>query len=254
MYRGLRVAVVVPAYNEQRHVERTVRTVPAWVDRIVVVDDASSDGTADRVSSIDDPRVHLVRRPVNGGVGAAILSGYQHAADLGADAVAVMAGDAQMDPAELPALLDPLVEDRADYVKGNRLDHPELWERMPRGRVLGNFALTWLTRYVAGYRSVRDSQCGYTALSRRYILQIDVSRVYPRYGFPNDLLSHLHELEARVVDVPVTPIYGDETSGIRIPLAVFSLSWVLARAFVLRQWRTHVRRGVRALPARGALR
>ncbi|GMV40357.1 MAG: hypothetical protein AMXMBFR64_20730 [Myxococcales bacterium] len=254
MYRGMRVAVVVPAYNEERHVERTVMTVPPWVDLVVVVDDASTDGTAARVEGLRDERVRLHRRAVNGGVGAAILAGYGRAAELGAEAVAVMAGDAQMDPAELPALLDPLADGRADYVKGNRLDHPELWTRMPRARVIGNLALSWITRFVAGYPGIWDSQCGYTAISRSFIVQIDADRLYPRYGFPNDLLAHLRELDARVVDVPVTPIYGDEASGIRLPLAVFSLSWVLARAFALRQWRTHVRRGVRELPARGATR
>lgn len=252
MFRGMRVAVVVPAYNEERHIAHTVCTVPEWVDHVVVVDDASRDATSARVAAIADPRVSLVRRPTNGGVGAAILTGYSRALELGVDAAAVMAGDAQMDPAELPSLLGPLAEERADYVKGNRLDHPELWQRMPRPRVVGNLALTWLTRYASGYRTIRDSQCGYTAIARRSMQRIDAERVYPRYGFPNDLLAHLHELGARVVDVPVTPIYGDENSGIRLPLAVFSLSWVLARSFVLRQWRTHVRRAVRALPAPGA--
>lgn len=249
MYRGMRVAVVVPAYNEERHIERTVRTVPAWVDHVVVVDDASRDATSERVEELGDPRVSLVRRPVNGGVGAAILTGYARALELGADAAAVMAGDAQMDPGELPVLLDPLAAGAADYVKGNRLGHPELWRRMPRSRVVGNLALTWLTRYASGYRTISDSQCGYTALCRAMLLRLDAERVYPRYGFPNDLLAHLRELGARVVDVPVTPIYADETSGIRLHLAVFTLSWVLARSFVLRQWRTHVRRDVRALPA-----
>jgi glycosyltransferase involved in cell wall biosynthesis len=248
MYRGMRVAVVIPAYNEERHIVPTVRSVPAFVDTVIVVDDCSSDRTVERVMPLVCERVQLVLRERNGGVGAAILSGYELAVELEADVAAVMAGDGQMDPAELPSLLDPLAEDQADYVKGNRLWHPELWSRMPRTRVFGNRALSVLTRFSSGYRHVTDSQCGYTALTRRFLAQIDSERVYPRYGFPNDLLAHLKELDARVLDVPVTPIYGDEQSGIRPHLAIFTLTYVLARAFVLRQWRTHVRR-LRALPA-----
>ena len=249
MYRGMRVSVVIPAYNEESHIEATLASVPELVDDVVVVDDCSADGTRDRIEAVRTARVHVVRHERNGGVGASILTGYRLSVELGADVAAVMAGDGQMDPHELPALLDPIAEGTADYVKGNRLGHPELWQRMPRERILGSYALTWLTRFTSGYRDLNDSQCGYTALARPLLERLESGRIYPRYGFPNDLLAHLRELGARVSECPVTPIYGTEQSGIRVPLAVFSLSYVLLRSYVLRQWRTHVRRGLPALPA-----
>lgn len=228
MYRGLRVAVVVPAHNEARLLPVTLAGLPPFVDHVVVVDDASTDGTAQVAA--DRACVEVLRHPQNRGVGGAIVSGYRRALALGADAVVVVGADAQMDPGEMPALLDPLVVGEADYVKGDRLGHPEVRRRMPWVRYLGNHALTVLTRWSSGYGHVRDSQCGYTAITARALARLPLDQLYPRYGFPNDLLAWLGLVGARVVDRPVTPIYGDERSGIRVWRVVLPISLLLLRA------------------------
>lgn len=242
MYRGLSVAVVIPAYNEARLLPRTLRGLPAFVDQIIVVDDASEDQTSAAARAVGSGRLEVLRHAQNGGVGRAILTGYARALALGLDVTVVVGADAQMDPAEMPRLLDPVVEGEADYVKGDRLGHPELLRRMPPVRVVGNFALSYLTRLSTGYWRLRDSQCGYTALSRRALAALSLNEIYPRYGFPNDLLAKLAEVDARVVDRPVTPIYGDERSGIRVLRVLLPISWLLLRGGLRRVWRkTRVR-------------
>jgi glycosyltransferase involved in cell wall biosynthesis len=235
MYRGLTIAVVIPAFNEEHAIASAIRGVPGFVDHIIVVDDASRDATARRAAAMRGGRVEVLRHGANRGVGAAIVSGYRRALRLGLDATAVMAGDGQMDPADLPRLLDPLAEGRADYAKGNRFAHRDLWRTMPRARIAGNLALSLATRWTSGYRHVFDSQCGYTAVTRGALERVDLDRVFPRYGYPNDLLARLHIVGARVVDVPVRPVYGPRwRSGIRLHTVVYPIAFVLARSWLER--------------------
>ncbi len=228
MFDGTRVAVVVPAFNEARLIGRTLGRVPAFVDQIVVVDDGSRDDTAERARSAHDPRVVVIEHATNRGVGAAIASGYRAAFDAGADVAVVMAGDAQMDPSDLPALLGPIVRGEADYAKGDRLSYPRASAQMPLTRFVGNHLLSALTRLATGL-PVRDSQCGYTALSRRAEAHLATPALWPRYGYPNDLLGRAAAAGLRVRDVPVRPVYADEASGIGLQHALFVVPWVLAR-------------------------
>ena len=233
MFRQLHVAVAIPAFNEERAIAAAIASVPAFVDHVVVVDDASTDGTAARARDAGAARgATVIRHDTNRGVGAAIVTGYRAALAAGADVVAVMAGDGQMDPADLPALLDPIADGAADYVKGNRFAHPDVWTAMPPVRIVGNLVLSAATRVTSGYRHVFDSQCGYTAIAAHAIEAIDLDGLFPRYGYPNDLLSRLHVAGMRVADVPVRPIYGPHwKSGINLGTAIHPISWVLLRSW-----------------------
>jgi glycosyltransferase involved in cell wall biosynthesis len=231
MFRQLRTAVVIPAFNERRAIAHTVATVPDFLDHVIVVDDASSDDTAERAREAA-PRAEVIRHPANRGVGASIATGYRRALAVGADVAVVMAGDGQMDPADLPTLLDPIAEGTADYVKGNRFLHPAVWTTMPPSRIVGNLLLSAATRVTSGYHHVFDSQCGYTAIHRRALEQIPLDELFPRYGYPNDLLSRLHVAGVRVTDVPVRPIYGDHwKSGIHLGTALHPIPYVLLRSW-----------------------
>ena len=247
MYRGLRVAVVVPAFNEEEAVANTVRSVPGFVDHVLVIDDASRDATYRRAARSRRRNLEVIRHPRNRGVGAAIATGYQRSLALGADVAAVMAGDGQMDPADLPRLLDPIAEGAADYAKGNRFATPEVLRVMPRMRIAGNVLLSLATRLTSGYWHVFDSQCGYTAASRSALEAISLDGMFPRYGYPNDLLARLQAADLRVVDVPVRPIYGPAWhSGISLGTVVYPISYVLARSWARRL----LVRGTRLLPSR----
>jgi glycosyltransferase involved in cell wall biosynthesis len=231
MYGSLTVAVVVPAFNEADKIVPMVRSIPGFVDRIILVDDGSSDGTAAAAARAGRVGLEILRHPENRGVGRAIASGYSRALELGSAVVAVMAGDAQMHPADLPALLAPIASGDADYAKGNRFGWPGVARTMPPVRLLGNFILSWLTRLVTGCWHVFDSQCGYTAISGCALAALDLNRMVPRYGYPNDLLARLAAGGARVVDVPVRPVYGvGWRSGIRPWTVLYPISFVLLRA------------------------
>lgn len=234
MYRQLRIAVVIPAFNEEAAITDVVANVPSFVDRIVVVDDASRDRTSAH-AKLASAEVVVLRHKSNRGVGAAIVSGYKDAAANGMDVAVVMAGDGQMDPSDLPSLLDPIATGRADYVKGNRFAHRELFLQMPPIRVLGNTLLSVATKFTSGYRHTFDSQCGYTAIRTDTLAKLDLDQVFPRYGYPNDMLAHLHGVRARVVDVPVRPIYGPTwKSGVKWHTAVYPVGFVLLKSWLIR--------------------
>jgi glycosyltransferase involved in cell wall biosynthesis len=238
---GKSVAVVVPAYNEAALIDETLAGIPSFVDRIVVVDDASTDGTGEKARSYADPQIAVISHERNLGVGAAIVTGYRRALAERMDATAVMAGDNQMDPDELESILAPVLAGDVDYAKANRLISGRAWELIPRSRYLGNAVLSLLTKIASGYWHVADSQAGYTAISLSTLDRLDLDRVYTRYGFPNDLLVHLNVINARVRDVPSRPIYNvGERSGIRIRSVVPRISWLLMKGFFWRMREKYV--------------
>lgn len=220
------MAVIVPAYQEERLIGRMLSRLPAFIDRIYVVDDASTDATSERASRREDARVSVLRHSHNRGVGAAIVTGYEQALAEGADLLAVMAGDDQMDPGELPLLLDRVWRGGVDYAKGNRFLHPDA-ARMPRLRRLGSSLLSVLTRSATAL-DVDDCQCGFTVLSSRAARRLPLGELWPRYGYPNDLLGMLAAAGSRVADVPVRPVYADEQSGLRAR-DVVTIALVIAR-------------------------
>ena len=188
-----------------------------------------------------DPRVVLVSHERNRGVGAAIVSGYRRAIEERIDVTCVMAADNQMDPAELESIAEPVACGEVDYAKANRLFTGQAWELIPHSRYLGNAVLSLLTKIASGYWHVADSQAGYTAIALPMLESLDLDRVYPRYGFPNDLLVHLNVWNARVRDVPSRPIYNvGETSGIRLHHVVPRISWLLTKAFFWRMKEKYV--------------
>jgi glycosyltransferase involved in cell wall biosynthesis len=238
---GKRVAVVVPAHDEERLVVETLRGIPELVDRIYVVDDASTDATADRAGAVGDSRVEVIRHEQNLGVGAAIVTGYKRALEEGIDVTCVMAGDNQMDPSELAGLVEPVARGEVEYAKANRLFSGEAWTVIPHTRFLGNAILSLLTKIASGYWHVADSQAGYTAIARDALSRLDLGRLYARYGFPNDVLVHLNVQNARVRDVPSRPIYDvGEQSGIRLRSVVPRISWLLFKGFWWRMAQKYV--------------
>jgi dolichol-phosphate mannosyltransferase len=230
--------VVVPAYEEAPRVGRVIGSMPAFVDRVIVVDDASRDGTARAARASGDARVEVISHARNRGVGAAIATGYARALELTGsdhDAIAVMAGDAQMDPRDLEAVVLPVVRGRAGYVKGDRFAWPDARRRMPLGRWAAGHLLSRLTSRAIG-ASIHDSQCGYTALSRQACALLDRRGLWPGYGYPNDLLGQLARRRVPIAEVPVRPVYADEVSRLR-PRHALRVLWLIGRAWVRRRTR-----------------
>jgi len=234
MYLEKTIAVVVPAYNEEKLIGQTLTSIPDFVDSIIVVDDASSDNTAQivRMMAEENKSVHLIEHEVNEGVGGAIATGYMKARDLKIDVTVVMAGDAQMDPRDLIHIIEPVASGSADYTKGNRLFYGDAWNMIPRYRYLGNSLLSLLTKIASGYWHIADSQSGYTAISLVALQRINLEKIYKSYGVPNDLLIKLNQHDFRVRDVHVRPVYNvGEKSGIRLTRVIPKISWVLFKGF-----------------------
>jgi glycosyltransferase involved in cell wall biosynthesis len=241
MLEGKRVAVVVPAHDEEKLIADTIRSIPDFVDRVIVVDDKSKDGTVAAARALNYERVEVLEHERNLGVGAAILTGYRRAIEERIDVTAVMAADAQMDAGDLETLVAPVARGEVDYAKANRLFTGQAWEVIPRYRYLGNATLSLLTKIASGYWHVADSQSGYTAISLEMLELLDLDRIYPRYGFPNDMLVHLNVWNGRVRDYPSRPIYGvGERSGIRLRKVVPSISWLLVKGFFWRMREKYV--------------
>ncbi|HSQ63169.1 MAG TPA: glycosyltransferase family 2 protein [Polyangiaceae bacterium] len=236
MIEGVNVVVVVPAHRERLRLPRVLETMPAEVDSIVVVDDASDDGTFEVAKRSADPRVVVLRHDANRGVGAAIATGYARAlASPGhaCDAFVVMAGDGQMDGRDLPALVRPIARGEAGYAKGNRFAWPGARSIFPRARWVGGHVFSRLTS-AALSMPVHDSQCGFTAISREACSRIDLGSLWPRFGYPNDLLSLLRAANVRVIEVPVRPVYAGEKSQLHLwHLPV--IAGVVARAWLRRR-------------------
>lgn len=237
MLSNYRIAVVVPAYNEQLLIDRTIASIPHFVDEIIIVDDGSEDETVERVlAQPSDRRISLVQHVSNFGVGAAIATGYQVSLELGCDIAVVMGADAQMDPEDMTSLLWPIMAGEADYVKGNRFAWPAASKMIPPVRFYGGWVLSVLTRAASGYWDIVDSQCGFTAIRRGVLEQLELDQIYPRYGYPNDMLVRLGDLDARLIQCPVRPVYAGERSDLRVWRVLIPISTILLKATVRRLW------------------
>ena len=244
MFENARIGVVVPCYNEELLIGTVIETMPEFVDRIYVIDDLSTDATCAKVRPYveEQPeRITLIAHEVNQGVGGAIATGYKAALAEQMDVTVVMAGDAQMDPDDLPNLITPVVHNECDYAKGNRLFRGDAWHIIPRVRYLGNSVISLLTKVASGYWHVADSQSGYTAIGLEALSRIDWDSMYKRYGQPNDLLVRLNVWSFRVRDVDIRPVYGvGEKSGIKPFRMIPGLSWLLLNLFFYRMLHKYV--------------
>lgn len=238
MYKGETVCVVVPAYNEEKLIGRVVETMPDYVDKIIVVDDKSTDKTAELVHNYagqSNGRIVLIQHSENQGVGGAIVTGYKWARDNKMAVTAVMAGDAQMAPEDLPSLLDPVAAGEVDYAKGNRLFTGNAWQLIPKMRYLGNSYASLLTKVASGYWHVADSQTGYTVINLRALEILDLDGIYKRYGMPNDILVKLNIYNFKVRDIPIKPVYNiGEKSMMKARKIMITLSWLLLKDFLYR--------------------
>ncbi|UYO98723.1 glycosyltransferase family 2 protein [Microbacterium sp. M28] len=240
MYKNAVIAAVVPAYKEERMIGRVIETMPSFVDHIVIVDDCSPDETSAAVKAVDDPRVTLIRHEVNLGVGGAIITAHRAALELGADVNVVMAGDAQMNPAYLPDLLDKVTDEGFGFAKANRFYGPESFRGMPGYRVFGNVVLSFMNKLASGYWNLFDPQNGYTAVRTEELRRVDLDRIAKRYSFENDLLIKLNILQVSATDVPIPAVYGDEVSSIKLRKVIPELLNRLTVGYWSRIWYRYV--------------
>jgi len=250
MYKGKSVCVVIPTHNEAAQIGNVIETMPEYVDCVIIVNDASTDETAQIVRACQqkDKRIVMLEHEENQGCGGSLATGYKWAGEKGFDVAVRMDGDGQMNPENLSALLDPVTEELADYAKGNRLFTGEAYKKIPKIRYFGNAFLSLLTKIASGYWHVTDFQSGYTAMNRRVLCAVDWDKMYKRYGQPNDLLIRLNVYDFRVRDVPVEPVYNvGEKSGMKVGKVVFTISWLLTKMFFWRMKEKYIIRNFHPL-------
>ncbi|EGY01607.1 glycosyl transferase, family 2 [Nitrospirillum viridazoti Y2] len=213
----LTVAAVLPCYKAKAHVLGVLSAMPALVSRIYCVDDACPEGTGKHIeASGADPRVQVIYHTANTGVGGAMCTGYEAALADGADIIVKIDSDGQMDPQAVPYLIAPILGGMADYTKGNRFSNIEDVSSMPLTRLVGNAGLSFLTKVSTGYWNIFDPTNGYTAVHARVLERIPLWKLSRRYFFESDLLFRLGTVSARVIDIPMVAIYGDEVSNLKI--------------------------------------
>lgn len=213
-----RIGVVIPCYNVARQIAQVLSEIGPECERVYAVDDCSTDETVAVVqrAAEKDARIALLRRPANGGVGAAVKTGYRQALADGMAVVVKLDGDGQMAPRDIAKLVAPIVEGRADYAKGNRFFSPELLRGMPTVRLAGNALLSFVTKLSSGYWNIFDPTNGYTAISAPVLARLPLEKIADRFFFESDMLFRLYVLYAQVVDVPLPARYGSERSNLHV--------------------------------------
>ena len=287
MINNKTIAVIVTCFNEESQIGQVLETIPDFVDRIIVIDDKSTDSTSGIIKNYADnfsnkgieinsildkikpnnynranmvvqelqkkeivfftpqevynssntDRIVLITHAKNAGKGAGIATGYKWAKDHGIDCVATMDGDGQMDPEELLSLCEPIIFEKIDYVKGNRLIHRSALLVIPKVRFFGNSILSILTKLASGYWHVSDTQTGYTAISNKALNAIKLYDIYKKYGYPNDMLVKLNIAFCTLREVEIKPVYDiGEKSKMKIFKVIPTVSFLLIKSFFKRLW------------------
>lgn len=212
------IAVVIPCYQAKATIRDVLAGIGPEVSAIYCVDDASTDGTAALVTQAmsRDSRIHLIMRPVNGGIGAAMVDGYRAAIADGVHAMVKIDSDGQMNPALIAHFAAPILDGQADYVKGNRFFTIDSVRSMPTLRIVGNAGLSFLTKLSTGYWDLFDPTNGYTAIHADVAAALPLERLHRRYFFESDLLFRLGIARARILELPMVAHYGEETSHLSV--------------------------------------
>ncbi|MGV8025818.1 MAG: glycosyltransferase family 2 protein [Anaerolineaceae bacterium] len=215
------IAVIIPAFNVEKYIGTVINQLPTFIDFIIVVDDCSQDTTTQEVEKIKDKRIHLIRHDKNQGVGGAMLSGYNVAFEFGADIMVKIDGDDQMEPSYIKPLIDPIIDFKADYTKGNRFLHIKELIKMPFIRRIGNLGLSFLTKLASGYWNIFDPTNGYTAIHRDVYELLDKEAIAKDFFFETSMLLQLQKIRILVCDVPIPAKYDDQPSNLSPLMTLF---------------------------------
>jgi dolichol-phosphate mannosyltransferase len=239
-----KIAVVIPCYKVKGKILGVIDGIGPEVTAIICVDDCCPEGSGQFISAnVKDPRVTVVRLEQNRGVGGATVAGYEAALDKQADIAVKLDGDGQMDPLLIPVIVSPIVSGYADYTKGNRFYNIEDVMAMPKLRLFGNAVLSFISKFSSGYWEIADPTNGYTAIHARILEQLPLRKLSQRWFFETDLLFRLNTIGAVVVDIPMTAVYADEKSNLKILNVIPEFMWKHTRNYFKRIFYSYFIRG-----------
>ena len=235
-FRDCNIAAVIPCYRVEREISSVLTSLPSYLTHVIVVDDASPDGTLKLVTHFAerDRRILLIRHEKNEGVGGAMITGFRKALELDAQVVVKIDGDGQMDTTYLPDLILPLLQGRADYSKGNRFRDFEALQAMPLIRRMGNMALAFLSKAATGYWNLFDPTNGFVAINGSVLAMLPLQSIDRSFFFETSMLAHLHLIGAVVKDVPMPARYQGESSNLSVRRTLLEFPWKLFKTFVRR--------------------
>jgi glycosyltransferase involved in cell wall biosynthesis len=228
------ISVVIPCYKVKDKIRDVIKGIPESVKHIIVVDDKCPEQSGDCAAGFGDKRVIVIYHEDNKGVGGAVVTGYKKACELESDIIIKMDGDGQMDSKYIPALIEPLLKDEADYTKGNRFMDFRALKKMPIIRLIGNSMLSFLLKIASGYWNIVDPTNGYMAIHRKTLDKLELGKLSENYFFESDMLINLNIINAVVRDVPMPAMYGDETSSLKVSRILFQFPLKLLRGFIKR--------------------
>jgi glycosyltransferase involved in cell wall biosynthesis len=230
------IAVVIPTYKANLHLRQVISGLPQMVNHIIVVDDKCPQNSGEIAVEMgkEDNRIIVVKHQVNQGVGGAVVTGYKKALELECDIIIKMDADDQMDPAYLPDLIKPVAQGKAGYAKGNRFVDFTALRSMPRFRLIGNSALSFMVKACSGYWNMMDPTNGYTAISKDVLKKINLDKLAKRYFFESDMLIRLNIYNTVVKDVPIPARYGNEESSLSIRNTMLRFPFLLTKGLIKR--------------------
>lgn len=210
--------------------------IPEYVDTVVAVNDCSPDNTKTVLKEIVkvNPKLVVIQHDVNQGVGGAMITGFKACIEKNIDIIVKVDGDGQMDMSFMPQLIDAVIDSKYDYSKGDRVRNRKMLEKMPAVRRFGNLGLTFLIRIASGYWKISDPTNGYLCITLPTLKKLDLSRLSKRFFFESSLITELYFTGAKIKDVQMPSIYGDEKSNLSVWKALFSFPAKLMKAHLRR--------------------
>jgi dolichol-phosphate mannosyltransferase len=230
------ITVVIPCYNVSKHIEDVIRKLPPEVSWIIAVNDRSSDDTEKILSRLreENKKIIFEDHETNQGVGGAMITGFKRSIDLNSDITIKIDGDDQMDSSYIPALIKPIIENKADYTKGNRFRDFKALRQMPVLRRFGNLGLSFFIKAASGYWNIFDPNNGFVAISKEMLKTIDIKKIHKRYFFESSMLIELYHADAVIQEISMKAKYGDEVSHLSLTRALFGFPPKLLKAFIRR--------------------
>ena len=234
--KDIKISVIIPCYNVSKHIEAVINGLPQDISHVIVVNDCSTDSTLSILEQVasNNPKLHVLNHSKNQGVGGAMISGYKKSLELGADISIKMDGDGQMYAANIPKLIQPLIEGKADFTKGNRFRDLNAIKSMPIVRRIGNLGLSFLIKAASGYWNIFDPTNGFTAIKNETLAELNLDKLHKRYYFETSMIAELYFSNAVILDVPMRARYADEVSGLSTTKTLFEFPPKLFMTFLRR--------------------
>lgn len=234
--KDIKISVIIPCYNVSKHIEAVINGLSQDISHVIVVNDCSTDSTLSILEQVasNNPKLHVLNHSKNQGVGGAMISGYKKSLELGADISIKMDGDGQMDAANIPKLIQPLIEGKADFTKGNRFRDLNAIKSMPIVRRIGNLGLSFLIKAASGYWNIFDPTNGFTAIKNETLAELNLDKLHKRYYFETSMIAELYFSNAVILDVPMRARYADEVSGLSTTKTLFEFPPKLFMTFLRR--------------------